>query len=74
MNYELISYEALALTHVSNPNSHSLIHEIEDHNDDEVDARRCDGGGQLGCDVGADHLQLISAAVLHDASEGGIHR
>lgn len=30
-------------THVSDPNGHSLIEEVEDHDDDEVDAGGSDG-------------------------------
>lgn len=65
---------ALTLTHVSDPNSYSLIHEVEDHDDDKVDAGSRDRGGQLWCNEGADHLQLRGGTVLHDAGEGRVHR
>ncbi|KAF3854927.1 hypothetical protein F7725_022982, partial [Dissostichus mawsoni] len=65
----LVHSHALSLTHVSDPNSHSLIHEVEDHDDDKVDAGGCDRGGQLWRDVGADHLQVGGGIVLHDAGE-----
>lgn len=65
---------ALTLTHVSDPDGHFLIHEVEDHDDDKVDAGGGDGGGQLRGDEGADHMQVRGGAVLHDAGEGGVHR
>lgn len=63
----------LALTHVSDPNSHFLIHEVEDHNDDKVDAGGSDRGGQLWRDEGAHHLQVVGGTVLHDAGEGRVY-
>lgn len=65
---------ALVLTHVSDPNSHSFIHEVEDHDDDKVDAGGGDRGGQLWSDVGTNHMQIGGGTVLHDAGEGCIYR
>lgn len=62
------------LTHVSDPNSHSLIQEVEDHDDNKVDARGSDRSGQLWGDVGGNHLQVGGGIVLHDASKGCIYR
>lgn len=64
----------LALTHISDPNSNSLIHEVEDHDDDKVDARSSDRGGQLWRDVGANYLQVVGGTVLHDAGESCVYR
>lgn len=64
----------LALTHISDTNSHSFIHEVEDHDDDKVDARGSDRGGQLWRDVGANHLQVGGGTVLHDAGESCVYR
>lgn len=65
---------ALSLTHVSNPDRHSFVHEIEDHDDDKVDAGGGNRGGQLRGDEGAHHVQVGGGAVLHDAGEGGVDR
>ena len=64
----------VTLTHVGDPNGHPLVHEVEDHDDDEVDAGGGDGGGELRCDERAHHMQVVGGAVLHDAGEGRIHR
>lgn len=62
------------LTHVSDPDGYFLIHEVENHDDDKVDAGGGDRGGQLRRDQGSHHLQVSGGTVLHDAGEGCVHR
>lgn len=58
-----------SLTHISNPNGHMFIKEIEDEDSDKVDARCGDGCGKLRVDERADQLDLAGGAVLHDAGK-----
>lgn len=58
-------------THVSDPDGYPLVEEVEDHDDDEVEAGGSDRGGQLGGEQAADGLQGLR--VLHEAGEGGVH-
>lgn len=60
------------LTHISNPDGYSLIEEVEDHDDDKIEAGGSDRGCQLRGEHAADGLQGLG--VLHEAGEGGVHR
>lgn len=60
-----------AVTHVSDPDGYPLVEEVEDHDDDEVEAGGSDRGGQLWGEQAADGLQGLR--VLHEAGEGGVH-
>lgn len=70
----MIQTATLYLTHVSDPDGYSLIHHIEDHDDDEVDTGSGDRGGELRGDEGAHHVDVVGGAVLHDAGERRVHR
>lgn len=58
-----------SLTHISNPNGHMFIKEIEDEDNDEVDAGCGDGCGKLRGDERANQLDLTGGAILHDAGK-----
>lgn len=60
------------LTHIGNPDGYSLIQEIQYHDDDKIEARGCDGGGQLRGQQASDGRQVLS--VLHQAGKGSVHR
>lgn len=60
------------LTHVSDPHGHPLVKEVEDHDDDEVDAGGGDRSGQLWRDESAHQLDLPHR-VFNDTCEGSIH-
>ena len=59
-------------THIGDPHGHSLVEEVEDHDDDKVDAGGGDRGRQLWSDEPAHHLDL-PLGVFDDAREGSIH-
>ena len=61
-----------SLTHVGNPDGDSFVEEVEDHDDDKVDAGGGDGGGQLWSDKPAQQLDFPHG-VFNDAGEGSIH-
>lgn len=57
------------LTHISDLNGYTLIQEVQNHDDDKVDAGSSDGCGKLGCDEASNHIQFIGWAVFHDAGK-----
>lgn len=59
-------------THIGDPHGHPLVEEVEDHDDDKVDAGGSDRGRQLWSDEPAHHLDLPHG-VFDDAREGSIH-
>lgn len=63
-----------SLTHISDPDGHLLIEEVEDEDNDKVDAGSSDRGGKLRGDERAHQLDLTGGAVLHDAGERCINR
>lgn len=62
------------LTHISDLYCYTLIQEVQNHDDDKVDAGSGYGCGELGRDKGSNHLQLIGGAVLHDTGKRRKHR
>ena len=60
------------LTHVSDPDGHPLVEEVQDHDDDKVDAGGGGRGRQLRRDEPAHHLDLPHG-VFNDTGEGGVH-
>lgn len=63
-----------SLTHISDPDGHLLIEEVEDEDNDKVDAWSSDRGGKLRSDERTHKLDLTGGAVLHDAGECCINR
>lgn len=63
-----------SLTHISDPDGHLLIEEVEDEDNDKVDAGSSDRGSKLRGDERAHQLDLTGGAVLHDAGKCCINR
>lgn len=68
----LIKLLLILFTHIGDPNGHPLIEEVEDHDDDKVDAGGGDRRGQLRSDEFAHQLDLPHG-VFDDTCEGSIH-
>lgn len=59
-------------THVSDPNGHPLIQEVEDHYDDKVDAGSRDRSCELRSNESAHKLDLPQR-VFDDTCKGSVH-
>lgn len=63
----------LCLTHISNPYSHMLIEQVKDEDNNEIDARCGNWGGQLWSKQRSNKLDPAGCAILHDASKSSIN-